>query len=28
MVRQCFILFGCLALGELIVSITGIKLPA
>ena len=28
MVRQCFILFGCLALGELIVSLTGVKLPA
>lgn len=28
MVRQCFILFGCLALGELVVMITGLKLPA
>ena len=28
MVRQCFILFGCLALGELIVRTTGMKLPA
>lgn len=28
MVRQCFILFGCLALGEFIVRVTGIKLPA
>ena len=28
MVRQCFILFGCLALGELIVRFTGVKLPA
>ena len=28
MVRQCFILFGCLALGELIVRTTGAKLPA
>ena len=28
MVRQCFILFGCLALGEIIVSATGVKLPA
>ena len=28
MVRQCFILFGCLALGELIVRLTDIKLPA
>ena len=28
MVRQCFILFGCLALGELIVRLTGVKLPA
>ena len=28
MVRQCFILFGCLALGELIVRATGVKLPA
>ena len=28
MVRQCAILFGCLALGELIVYLTGIKLPS
>ena len=28
MVRQCFILFGCLALGELIVLTTGATLPA
>ena len=28
MIRQCAILFGCLALGELIVFITGIKLPS
>ena len=28
MIRQCTILFGCLALGELIVSLTGIKLPS
>ncbi|MCI1648882.1 MAG: CidA/LrgA family protein [Bacteroides sp.] len=28
MIRQCAILFGCLALGELIVSFTGIKLPS
>ena len=28
MVRQCFILFGCLALGELIVRTTGATLPA
>lgn len=28
MVRQCFILFGCLALGELVVMVTGLKLPA
>ena len=27
MIRQCAILFGCLALGELIVFLTGIKLP-
>ena len=26
MIRQCAILFGCLALGELIVWLTGIKL--
>ena len=28
MVRQCFILFGCLALGELVVMLTGVKLPS
>ena len=28
MIRQCAILFGCLALGELIVWLTGIKLPS
>ena len=28
MVRQCSILFGCLALGELVVYLTGIKLPS
>ena len=28
MVRQCFILFGCLALGELIVRTSGATLPA
>lgn len=28
MIRQCAILFGCLALGELIVYATGIKLPS
>ncbi len=28
MIRQCTILFGCLALGELIVFLTGIKLPS
>ena len=28
MVRQSFILFGCLALGELSVWLTGVKLPA
>ncbi len=28
MVRQCFILFGCLALGELTVRTTGVKLPS
>ena len=28
MIRQCAILFGCLALGELIVFFTGIKLPS
>lgn len=28
MVRQCFILFGCMALGELIIMLTGLKLPS
>ena len=28
MVRQCSILFGCMALGELLVYLTGIKLPS
>lgn len=28
MIRQCAILFGCLALGELIVYLTEIKLPS
>ena len=28
MIRQCFILFGCLALGEQTVWLTGVKLPA
>ena len=28
MIRQCAILFGCLALGELIVYVTGVKLPS
>ena len=28
MIRQCAILFGCLALGELIVYLSGIKLPS
>ena len=28
MVLQCAIIFGCLALGELIVWLTGIKLPS
>ena len=28
MVIQCAIIFGCLALGELVVWLTGIKLPA
>ena len=28
MVRQCAVLFGCLALGELIVYVTGVKLPS
>ena len=28
MVRQCAVLFGCLALGEFIVHLTGVKLPS
>ena len=28
MIRQCAILFGCLAFGELVVFLTGIKLPS
>ena len=28
MIRQCAILYGCLALGELIVWLTGVKLPS
>lgn len=28
MIRQCAILFGCLALGELIIYLTDIKLPS
>ena len=28
MIRQCFILFGCLALGEIIVWLTGITIPS
>lgn len=28
MIRQCFIIFGCLAIGELLVSLTGVKLPS
>lgn len=28
MIRQCAILFGCLALGEWLVWLTGIKLPS
>lgn len=28
MIRQCVIIFACLAIGELLVSITGIELPA
>lgn len=28
MIRQCAILFGCLALGELIVWLTGVPLPS
>ena len=28
MIRQCAVLFGCLALGELLVSVTGVKLTS
>ena len=28
MIRQCVIIFGCLAVGELLVALTGIKLPS
>jgi holin-like protein len=28
MIRQCAIIFGCLGIGELIVHLTGIKLPS
>lgn len=28
MIRQCAVLFGCLALGELVVFLTGIALPS
>ncbi len=28
MIRQCFIIFGCLAVGELLVWLTGITLPS
>ena len=28
MVRQCAVLFGCLALGEWLVSLTGVRLPS
>ena len=28
MIRQCVVIFGCLALGELIVYMTGVKLPS
>jgi len=28
MILQCVIVFGCLALGELIVNLTGLKLPS
>ena len=28
MIRQCFIIFGCLAVGELIVWLTGIAIPS
>ena len=27
MVKQCTILFGCMALGELLVAVTGLSLP-
>ena len=28
MIRQCFIIFGCLAVGELMVWLTGIAIPS
>lgn len=28
MIRQCFIIFGCLAVGEIIVWLTGITIPS
>jgi len=28
MIKQCVIIFGCLAIGEIIVALTGIKLPS
>ena len=28
MIRQCAVLFACLALGELVVFLTGVKLPS
>jgi holin-like protein len=28
MIRQCAVIFGCLAVGELVVSFTGIKIPS
>lgn len=28
MIKQCVIVFGCLALGELVVMVTGLKLPS
>lgn len=28
MIRQCAVLFGCLALGECVVFLTGVKLPS
>ena len=28
MIRQCFIIFGCLAVGEVIVWLTGITIPS